>query len=127
MVASVTNGVLTLDAAGSLAFGTVGVGSTATRTLTLRMDDRKQRVIVAADGGEGIGFLGFETANAAALDALAARLEANGTAIVRGTRALADERTAGRQRSVPARPLDLWLSHRTAGYGPCGAHRRALG
>ena len=38
------------------------------RTLTLRMDDRKQRVIVAADGGEGIGFLGFETANAAALD-----------------------------------------------------------
>ena len=62
------------------------------RTLTLRMDDRKQRVIVAADGGEGIGFLGFETANAAALDALAARLEANGTAIVRGTRALADER-----------------------------------
>ena len=36
VVASVTNGVLTLDAAGSLAFGTVGVGTTATRTLRRR-------------------------------------------------------------------------------------------
>jgi formylglycine-generating enzyme required for sulfatase activity len=36
VVATVTNGVLTLDAAGSLAFGTVAVGTKATRTLTLR-------------------------------------------------------------------------------------------
>ena len=61
-------------------------------TLALRMDDRKQRVMISADGGEGIGFLGFETANTAALDALAAKLEGRGTAVERGTRALAEER-----------------------------------
>ena len=37
-------------------------------TLAFRMDDRKQRIIVAADGGEGIGFFGWEVADAAALD-----------------------------------------------------------
>ena len=31
-------------------------------TLALRMDDRKQRLIVEADGGEGIGFFGWEPA-----------------------------------------------------------------
>ena len=29
-------------------------------TLAFRMDDRKQRIIVDADGGEGIGFFGWE-------------------------------------------------------------------
>src|SRR5271154_6059065 len=43
-------------------------------TLAFRMDDRKQRIIVDADGGEGIGFFGWEVADATALDALAARL-----------------------------------------------------
>ena len=61
-------------------------------TLAFRMDDRKQRLVVEADGGEGIGFFGWEMADAAALDALAARLEANGVKVTRGTRALADER-----------------------------------
>jgi 2,3-dihydroxybiphenyl 1,2-dioxygenase len=61
-------------------------------TLAFRMDDRKQRIIVDADGGEGIGFFGWEVADAAALDALAARLEQNGTTVARGTRALACER-----------------------------------
>ena len=56
------------------------------------MDDRKQRVIVNADGGEGIEFLGFEVADAAALDALAARLEQNEVKVSRASRALADER-----------------------------------
>ena len=28
--------------------------------LALRMDDRKQRLLVNADGGEGAGFFGFE-------------------------------------------------------------------
>ena len=41
-------------------------------TLAFRMDDRKQRLVVAADGGQGIGFFGWEVADAAALDALAA-------------------------------------------------------
>ena len=43
-------------------------------TMAFRMDDRKQRIIVDADGGEGIGFFGWEVADAAALDAMAARL-----------------------------------------------------
>src|SRR5580658_2324297 len=45
-------------------------------TLAFRMDDRKQRLVVDADGGEGIGFFGWEVADAAALDAIAARLDA---------------------------------------------------
>ena len=61
-------------------------------TLTLRMDDRRQRVVVHADGGEGAAFLGWEVADAAALDALAARLEATGVRVQQLSRALVDER-----------------------------------
>src|SRR5581483_11714481 len=61
-------------------------------TLAFRMDDRKQRIMVAADGGAGIGFFGWEAADAAALAAIAARLEAAGVKVEAGTRALADER-----------------------------------
>ena len=61
-------------------------------SMAFRMDDRKQRLVVDADGGEGIGFFGWEVADAAALDALAARLEKHGTKVARGSRALADER-----------------------------------
>ena len=61
-------------------------------SLAFRMDDRKQRLVVAADGGQGIGFFGWEVADAAALDAIAARIEAAGTKVARGSRALADER-----------------------------------
>ncbi len=61
-------------------------------TLAFRMDDRKQRIIVNADGGTGIGFFGWEVADAAALDALAAHLEKNEIKVARGARALADER-----------------------------------
>src|SRR3954452_8605211 len=60
--------------------------------LSLRMDDRKQRVIVNADADGGAGFYGWEVANAAALDALGARLEHAGVAVASGRRALADER-----------------------------------
>jgi 2,3-dihydroxybiphenyl 1,2-dioxygenase len=59
--------------------------------LVLRMDDRKQRVIVA-DGANGASFYGWEVADAPALDALAARLERAGVAVARGSRALADQR-----------------------------------
>jgi 2,3-dihydroxybiphenyl 1,2-dioxygenase len=62
------------------------------RTLAFRMDDRKQRIIVNADDGEGIGFFGWEVADAAALDALAAHLEKSQIEVARGARALADER-----------------------------------
>ena len=57
-----------------------------------RMDDRKQRLIVTGDEGDGLAFLGWEVADGAALAALAARLEANGIAVRRAPRALADER-----------------------------------
>ena len=56
------------------------------------MDDRKQRLLVDADGGEGIGCMGWEVADAAALDALGARLEAAGIKVARGSHALAAER-----------------------------------
>src|SRR5258708_2073726 len=61
-------------------------------TLALRMDDRKQRVIVNADAGEGLCFYGWEVADAPALDALAAHLEKHGVAGAGGSPALADER-----------------------------------
>ena len=61
-------------------------------TLALRMDDRKQRVIVHAGADEGPAFYGWEVADAAALDALAAHLEKSTIKVERGSRALADER-----------------------------------
>ncbi|HUI13676.1 MAG TPA: VOC family protein [Xanthobacteraceae bacterium] len=61
-------------------------------TLAFRMDDRRQRLIVDADGGEGLSFFGWEAADAAALDALAAHLDNSGVKVARGARALADER-----------------------------------
>jgi len=62
------------------------------RTRAFRMDDRKQRIVVDGSGGQGIAFFGWEVADAAALDALAAKLEAAGVKVAPGSRALADER-----------------------------------
>src|SRR5436189_4450785 len=61
-------------------------------TLAFRMDDRKQRIVVHADGGEGIGFLGWEVVDAAGLDALAGQLDKSEINVARGSRTLADER-----------------------------------
>jgi 2,3-dihydroxybiphenyl 1,2-dioxygenase len=61
-------------------------------TLTFRMDDRRQRVVILADGGEGTAFLGWEVADGQALDSLAGRLEASGVQVRRLARAQADER-----------------------------------
>jgi len=61
-------------------------------TLAFRMDDRKQRLLIDADGGQGVKFFGWEVADAAALDAVAQRLEDAGVPVARGSRALADER-----------------------------------
>src|SRR3981081_1937362 len=60
--------------------------------LTFRMDDRKQRIVVEAEQGEGPSFYGWEVENAKALADLAARLERSGVSFARGSRALADER-----------------------------------
>lgn len=62
------------------------------RQLALRMDDRKQRLIVDADGGQGIGYYGWEMTDGAALDRLAAHLEKNAVKFARGNRALCIER-----------------------------------
>src|ERR1041385_4864940 len=59
--------------------------------MAFRMDDRKQRLVVDVDGGQGISFFGWEMADAAALDAIGARREKAGTKVARGPRALADE------------------------------------
>jgi hypothetical protein len=60
--------------------------------LALRMDDRKQRIVVDGRGGRGITFFGWELADAAALDSFAAHLERHGIAVDKAGRGLADER-----------------------------------
>ena len=40
------------------------------KNLALRMDDRKQRVIVSEDGGEGVAYFGWEVADADALKSM---------------------------------------------------------
>jgi len=56
------------------------------------MDDRKQRLIVTGDEGEGLSFLGWEVKDAAALEALASRLDRHDVKVRPGSRSLADER-----------------------------------
>lgn len=57
-----------------------------------RMDDRKQRLVVSAEPGDTIGFIGWEVADAEALARLAVRLEAAGVAVHHAPRGLADQR-----------------------------------
>ncbi len=63
-----------------------------------RMDDRTQRLIVDSTASEGSRFFGWETADGAALDTLAAKLEAAGVAVRAEPAALADQR--GVQRLI---------------------------
>ena len=56
------------------------------------MDDRKQRLVVDHSLPEGQRYFGWEVDDAAALDALAARLESAGVAVKREPIALADQR-----------------------------------
>src|SRR3974390_2971648 len=77
-------------------FGTGMVGFQAVERgnslLAFRMDDRKQRVVIDRAMGDGARFFGWEVADAAALDALAARLESAGVAVTTEPQALADAR-----------------------------------
>jgi 2,3-dihydroxybiphenyl 1,2-dioxygenase len=57
-----------------------------------RMDDRRQRLVIDRTLPEGERYFGWEVADAASLDSLAARLEAAGVAVNRETAALADQR-----------------------------------
>jgi 2,3-dihydroxybiphenyl 1,2-dioxygenase len=60
--------------------------------LALRMDDRRQRLVVSADGGEGLEFLGFEVSDPSAIEALGAQLEQHEISVERAPRSLADRR-----------------------------------
>jgi len=62
--------------------------------VAFRMDDRAQRLLVDRALGNGTHVFGWEVADAAALDALAARLEAHGVKVERGGAALAAQRYA---------------------------------
>lgn len=61
-------------------------------TLALRMDDRKQRIVLNEGSRDGVSFFGWEVAGAPALEAVAARLEAAGAPVALASRALAEER-----------------------------------
>jgi 2,3-dihydroxybiphenyl 1,2-dioxygenase len=77
-------------------FGTSLVGWQAIERgnsmLAFRMDDRKQRVVIDRAMGNGARFFGWEVENGAALDALAARLDAAGVKVAAEPATLADAR-----------------------------------
>jgi 2,3-dihydroxybiphenyl 1,2-dioxygenase len=80
-------------------FGTGLVGLQAVERsaslLAFRMDDRKQRIVIDRAMPDGARFFGWEVADAAALDALAARLEKHQVHVVAEPRTLADARRVG--------------------------------
>jgi 2,3-dihydroxybiphenyl 1,2-dioxygenase len=80
-------------------FGTGLVGLQAVERspslLAFRMDDRKQRIVVDRSMADGERFFGWEVADAAALDELAARLERAEVEVIAEPQALADTRRVG--------------------------------
>jgi len=89
-------GLRTAELADWAAYGTKFLGlqlaEQAATELVFRMDDRRQRLVVAADAADGTAFFGWEVADAAALDATAGRLEAAGVTVMHGDGALASRR-----------------------------------
>ena len=81
-------------------FGTGLVGLQAVERgnslLSFRMDDRKQRIVIDRSLPEGERFFGWEVADAAALDQLAARLEKHQVKVTAEPQALADARRVAR-------------------------------
>jgi 2,3-dihydroxybiphenyl 1,2-dioxygenase len=77
-------------------FGTGLVGLQAVERspslLAFRMDDRKQRIVIDRSMPEGTRFFGWEVADAAALDALAARIEKHQVHVTAEPQTLADNR-----------------------------------
>lgn len=59
---------------------------------SFRMDDRRQRLIVTENESGGAAFFGWEVADAAGLESLAARLESRGVAVRQLAQSTADER-----------------------------------
>jgi 2,3-dihydroxybiphenyl 1,2-dioxygenase len=65
------------------------------KTLTFRMDDRRQRIVIHEDANSEANraaFMGWEVADGAALDQLAATLDAARVHVERAPRAIAEER-----------------------------------
>ena len=58
----------------------------------LRMDDRRQRLIIERADYDGPRFFGWETADTAGLESVASRVEAAGVAVKREPQAFADQR-----------------------------------
>lgn len=81
-------------------FGTGLVGLQAVERssslLAFRMDDRKQRIVIDRSMPEGARFFGWEVADAAALDALATRLEQAKVSVTAEPQTLADARRVHR-------------------------------
>src|SRR6202790_3141160 len=77
-------------------FGTKLVGLQAVEKspslLAFRMDDRKQRIVIDRATPDGARFFGWELADAAALQALAAGLEKAEIDVTAEPQALADDR-----------------------------------
>ena len=86
-------------------FGTGLVGLQAVERspslLAFRMDDRKQRIVIDRAMPDGARFFGWEVADAAALDALAARLEAAEVEVTAEPQTLADTQARSRPDFVP--------------------------
>jgi 2,3-dihydroxybiphenyl 1,2-dioxygenase len=84
-------------------FGTGLVGLQAVERspslLAFRMDDRKQRIVIDCSMADGERFFGWEVVDAAALDALAARLEKHQVHVTAEPQTLADNRRVGRMIS----------------------------
>jgi len=87
-------GASNLDDWATFATSTVGMQSVdrASSMRAFRMDDRRQRLFIDRTLVPGTQVFGWEVANAAALDSLAARLEAAGVAVKREPTALSDQR-----------------------------------
>lgn len=81
-------------------FGTGLVGLQAVERssslLAFRMDDRKQRIVIDRSLPEGERFFGWEVADAAALEALAAKLETSQVDVASEPGTLADNRRVKR-------------------------------
>lgn len=62
------------------------------KSLSFRMDDKKQRFVVTDEPGETLAFMGWEVEHHDDLQMYASRLEKAGTHVSWGTRSLADKR-----------------------------------
>src|SRR5260370_4032983 len=78
--------------------GLVGLQAVERRPwlLAFRMDDRKQRIVIDRSMPDGARFFGWEVADAAALEKLAARLEQAEVDVTAEPQALADTRRVRR-------------------------------